>query len=150
MSGQEPLKITIVAKDYGYSGKELAQCLRKQNIECEFADPDNLVLMVTPEIKSSDIDRLKDVLISIPPRNPVLNGPPEFRAGEKRLSLRESMLSPGEILPVTECAGRVLASASIGCPPAVPILICGEVIDDHAIRCFQYYGIDFVTVIYER
>jgi len=29
----------------------------------------------------------------------------------------------------------------------VPILICGERIDTHAIDCFRYYGISSVTVI---
>ena len=65
------------------------------------------------------------------------------------MSIREAMFSVGETIPVTESEGRILAAASVGCPPAVPILVCGERIDAHAVRCFQYYGIDAVTVVEE-
>ena len=47
-SGDEPLKLTIKAKEYGYRGAELAQILEKEGIICEFADPDHTVLMLTP------------------------------------------------------------------------------------------------------
>ena len=70
-----------------------------------------------------------------------------FRPGEQVLSIRQAMLSPGVVLPVEQCEGRILASASVGCPPAVPILICGERINAHAIDCFRYYGIQSVTVL---
>ena len=51
------------------------------------------------------------------------------------------MLSPFEVTAVNEANGRVLASASVGCPPAVPILISGERIDKNAVEAFSYYGI---------
>jgi arginine/lysine/ornithine decarboxylase len=37
--------------------------------------------------------------------------------------------------------------ASVGCPPAVPIAVAGEVIDENVIECFKYYGIVKVNVI---
>jgi len=42
-----------------------------------------------------------------------------------------------------------LANATVGCPPAVPIIVCGERIDETAVRAFEYYGIDHVTVVRE-
>ena len=65
------------------------------------------------------------------------------------MGIREAMLAPAERVPVEESEGRVLASASVGCPPAVPVLVCGERIDDHAIRCFGYYGIKTCMVVKE-
>ena len=147
--GDEPLKITIDAKGYGYTGTELSDLLRKQGIECEFADPDFLVLMLTPETGEQGVEKIRDVLLSIPKRIPVMQVPPTFQAGVRAMSVREAMFSVGETVPVTESEGRILAAASVGCPPAVPILVCGERIDEHAIRCFQYYGIDTVTVVEE-
>lgn len=147
--GQEPLKITIDAKAYGYTGRELAQILLADSIVCEFADPDDLVLMVTPEIGASDLKRVRDVLLAVPRKSPLTQRPPEFRAGEKVLSVREAMLSPGEMVPVEESKGRILASPSVGCPPAVPILVCGERIDEHAIACFRYYGVEQVATVRE-
>ena len=58
-------------------------------------------------------------------------------------------MSPCETVAVEDSVGRVLAAASVGCPPAVPIVVCGEVIDENAVRCFRYYGIETVTVVEE-
>jgi len=52
-------------------------------------------------------------------------------------------------VPAKESAGRVLAAASVGCPPAVPIVVCGERIDESAVRAFAYYGIETCTVVSE-
>ena len=149
LCGDEPLKITIDAKGYGYTGTELSHLLRKRGIECEFADPDFLVLMLTPETGAQGMEKIQDALVSIPKRVPVLQAPPSFRTGVRAMSIREAMFSVGTTVPVEKSEGRILAAASVGCPPAVPILVCGERIDGHAIRCFQYYGIDAVTVVEE-
>ena len=55
-------------------------------------------------------------------------------------------MSVQETIPVQKAAGRVLASASVNCPPAVPIVVCGEEIDQSAVACFAYYGIERVCV----
>ena len=144
---EEPLKITVSAKEYGYTGNELADYLQQHRMVCEFADPDYLVLMVTPETGAEGLERLKDVLLALPKKQPLPPCPLEFRPGEQVRSIRQAMLSPGVVLPVEQCVGRILASASVGCPPAVPILICGERINAHAIDCFRYYGIQSVTVL---
>ncbi len=45
--------------------------------------------------------------------------------------------------------GRVLAAATVACPPAVPVVVCGERIDRAALACFRYYGITECTVVEE-
>lgn len=145
--GQEPLKITIFPKPYGYTGQELAEILLKHRVVSEFADPDFLVLMLTPENSPRELDALTEALLSIPRKRPILEQPPRFRPGRWVCSPREAMLSPMETLPVTECEGRVLAAATVGCPPAVPIVVSGERIDDHAMACFRYYGITHCSVM---
>ena len=145
--GREPLKITISAKPYGYTGQELAQKLLEGNIVSEFADPDFLVLMLTPEIGQAALDALEAALLSISRKSPVLEQPPAFHPGRRICSPREAMLSPMEQIPVAESEGRILAAATVGCPPAVPIVVSGERIDAHAVSCFQYYGITHCSVM---
>lgn len=145
--GQEPLKITVSAKPYGYTGQELARSLRKQNIVSEFADPDFLVLMLTPENRQSELDALETALLTIPRKTPISEKPPVFSPCQRVCSPREAMLSPTQTIPVEESEGRILAAATVGCPPAVPIVVSGERIDAHAIRCFQYYGIPHCSVM---
>ena len=144
---QEPLKVTIHAKPWGYTGTALATALEKSGIVSEFADPDFLVLMLTPEIGADGLAQLEQALLSIPPQEDAHPAPPTFCMSQRVLSIREAMLSPYETIPVQESLGRVLATASVGCPPAVPIVVCGEQIDEKALECFRYYGIETCNVV---
>ena len=140
--GNEPLKLTIFSRHYGYTGTELAEILRKNGMECEFSDPDFLVLMLTPAIKEPQLQQLIAVLTSLPRRLETWSMPPQLGKAERMLSIRQAMFAPSETIAVEDSLGRILASPSVGCPPAVPILVCGERIDENAIACFRYYGID--------
>ena len=143
----EPLKLTLRPKQHGYTGVEVAAYLRENGIECEFADPDFVVLMVTPAITERDLERVVEILTALPRREAIAECPPPVATPERVLSVREATLSPAEVLDVESCVGRILASATVGCPPAVPIVVSGERIDEGAVACFRYYSIKTCTVI---
>lgn len=145
--GNEPLKITIFAKKYGYSGTLLADMLQKQNIHCEFSDPDFIVFMLTPQIGEEGLKTLENSLTAIEKKEEIQAHFPAFSQCKKVTSVRNAIFSPCETLPTEKALGKILASPSVGCPPAVPIVICGEEIDSSAIEVFKYYGIKEVTVI---
>ncbi len=145
--GDEPLKLTIKTKKYGYLGTEIAASLEKKDIFCEFADPDHLVLMLTPENSEDDLNKMTEALLSISKGNRIEKKPPSFALPRKAVSVREAYFSPSEEISVSESMGRILSSPSVGCPPAVPIIMCGEIIDENAVKCFEYYGIKTVTVV---
>lgn len=147
--GDEPMKLTLSTKPYGYVGTRVASYLRKHNIECEFADPDFVVLMLAPEPQLSikRLERVVNVLCALPKKHPVCETPPLFRGAEAVMSIREATISPSEIIPASQSEGRILAVANVGCPPAVPVVVCGERIDRHAIDCFAYYGIESCNVV---
>ena len=147
LQGDEPMKVTIAAKGYGYTGEALAAVLLRENIVCEFADRDFMVLMLTPEIGEVGLRRLEEMLCAVPKRAAIEELPPAFHACTPVMSVREAMLSPSETVTVEESVGRVLAAASVGCPPAVPIVVCGERIDSEAVACFDYYGIKTCAVV---
>jgi len=121
--------------------------LRQQNIEPEFADPDYLVLMLSVETDPELLDGLEQALCQIPPREPITACCPQLLPGKQALRMHEAMLSDSETLPVEQCMGRIVAIPTVGCPPAVPILVCGERIDAHAMKCFAYYHIDSCCVV---
>ncbi|MGN1450913.1 MAG: amino acid decarboxylase, partial [Eubacteriales bacterium] len=129
-----------------YDGRELAAVMREKNVFCEFYDPDFVVMMLTPETGRDGLERLERAMCGIP-RRPALTGePPEFCRQERVLSVREAVFFPRESVPVGKSAGRVLASMRVACPPAVPVVICGERIDGQAVKCFEYYGIETCQV----
>ncbi len=150
LSGCEPLKVTIAAKSYGYTGKELADILFEKNIVCEFSDPDFTVFMFTPEISDEQFIYLEEVICDIPRKETIKSVPPEFCKANKAMSVREAAFSMCEEISARDAVGRVLAVAAVGCPPAVPIVVCGELIDKNAVECFEYYGIDSCCVVKQQ
>jgi arginine/lysine/ornithine decarboxylase len=145
--GEEPLKITLATKGYGYTGQEVEEFLREQEIFCEFADSDFVVMMFAPLTAHTACQTVARALGKLPPKEPILTLPPAAGAHEQVLSPRAAMLSPSEVLPIENCVGRILASPSVGCPPAVPLLVCGQRITAADLPRFRYYGIDRLRVV---
>ncbi|MBR5783034.1 MAG: aminotransferase class V-fold PLP-dependent enzyme [Clostridia bacterium] len=144
LCGNEPLKITLSAKSYGYTGKEIEQWLSSRQIICEFADPDYLVLMLSP---GQDITILEQALCALPKKESLSQKPPAFILPKRATSPRKALLSPAEKLPLEQCEGRILASVTVSCPPAVPIAVCGEVINRSTIELMRYYGYTHLEVV---
>ena len=145
--GEEPMKLTLMPKSYGYRGDEVAERLQARGIECEFCDPDHIVFMLTPQIGTVGLKALQSALLALPRRDTLTELPPVRSPKKRCLSPREAILSPCERLPVCQCKGRVLAAASVSCPPAVPIVLSGEEIDEDALSAFAYYGITHCDVV---
>ncbi|MGM9609668.1 MAG: amino acid decarboxylase, partial [Eubacteriales bacterium] len=146
--GDEPMKLTIRAKAYGYTGKELASLLEEQGVIPEFADPDYLVLMPSPSLTDDDLTRLEKTLLAIPKKEKMLAEPPVLaELPERVMTPREALFAPRETLPTDACLGRVFASAALGCPPAVAPVVAGEVIDARAWEVLAYYGIRECRVV---
>lgn len=145
--GDEPLKLTIDANAYGYTGSALKEALRSCGIEPEFADPDWLVLMLSPCNSDEELDRLLTALRSIKRRKAIIRLQTPYAVPQIACSIRAAMLSESEHLPVEKTCGRVLAQPCVSCPPAVPIVMCGEIIDQSAIERFRYYGTKQLTVL---
>ena len=142
LTGDEKLKITVNTKTYGYKGTELAQYLENRNIVCEFADPDYIVFMFTPETGTEQLEYFAETMCGIPRKPMIDENPPQFSLPQKVMSVRTAAFSQSEETKVGDAEGKVLAAASVGCPPAVPIVVCGEKIDASAIEQFRYYGIN--------
>ena len=147
LCGDEPIKLTVAPKSYGYSGEELANALREKGFECEFADPDFTVMMLTPSLSAEVLCRLRDALRSLPRRTPITQQPPRLLPPERAMGIREAIMSVTERLTVGEALGRVLAQTGVGCPPAVPIGVSGEIVSPQMVEAFNYYGITECTVV---
>ena len=147
--GSEPLKLTLRVKEYGYTGGEVNEYLRKNGIFCEFSDEDFLVMMLSPENGVEELDAVVRRLAELPRRAAITAGPPKPGRPERVLTPHEALMLPFESVPAEESLGRILASPSVSCPPAVPILVCGERIDKQAVEMFRYYGVGKCDVVRE-
>ena len=147
----DELKLVFSATSCGYTGNELANHLSKFKIEAEFADRDFLVLMLTPELLQKDLNRLSEAFRKLSPRKATATFEPMiYEKPTSCISIRDAMFSPAETISSSEALGRICASPSISCPPAVPIVISGETVNQSCIDLLRYYGIDKIEVIKQK
>ena len=147
LAGQEPLKLTILPKDYGYTGDELSEILEDHNIFCEFSDPDHLVLMLPVEYDPELPDRLTEAFLKIPRREAISIPAPALHRAETVLRPHEALFLPSRMVPAAEAAGRIMADPTVSCPPAIPVVCSGERIEEWAVEAMEYYGITQVRVV---
>jgi arginine/lysine/ornithine decarboxylase len=145
--GDEPLKLTLAPKSYGYRGDELADILSAVGMTCEFSDPDFTVMMLTPELGEDALDKIEASLATVPRREAIKEKAPRLAVGKFIMPPREAIFKASEKVDVRSAVGRVLAASSISCPPAVPIAVCGELITDETLGLLEYYEIKTVQVI---
>lgn len=146
LTGDEKMKICVETKKYGYFGYEVAEYLEENNVVCEFYDKDYIVMMFTPEIGENDIAKLESVLLSLPLKEKIKEKAPSVGRPKREMSVREAIMSPSVEIDVKKALGKVLANANVSCPPAIPIAVCGEIIDVSVIELFEYYGVEKCSV----
>ena len=140
----DPLRVTVAAPR-GVTGQELAGQLRRQGVECEYADRDFLVLMATPENTPEELAQAAAALGQCPGEA----NPPQLplARGERACSIRQAAFAPRETVDAAHSLGRVCGLPTVGCPPAIPIAVSGERITPEALALFAYYGIEQVEEI---
>lgn len=148
--GDEPLKLTVMPKSFGYTGLEFAEILSQKGIVCEFADPDFAVMMFSCNTSDEELGILEGSLMDIEKRETIKTSPPRVLPGEKVLSPHDAVMLPSEFVPACKAKGRILAAAGVTCPPAVPIAVCGERISEDSVMCMEYYGIEECRVVIEN
>lgn len=143
----DPLRITVTASE-GRTGTALAEQLREHQVECEYADEEYLVLMATPENKAADFDRLLTMLgknnSEYVTKKRII---PLAVQVTKAMSMRAAYFAEGEMIPVHEAQGRICRMPTAACPPAIPVVMPGEIINAAAVQSFLHYGIETVEVV---
>jgi len=144
----DPLKLTVLTGQRGYSGEEVSRALRQKGVECEFADLEAVVLMATPENREEDFLRAEQAFAELPPKKELPpQAYPPLTLPERRMPIREAIFSPWEEVPWEQAVGRICAVPCVSCPPAIPIAVSGEEITAEMAALFHAYGIDKIAVV---
>ncbi|MBO6141012.1 MAG: PLP-dependent transferase [Ruminococcus sp.] len=145
--GKEPMKITIMPQSYGYTGNELADHLRENDIEPEYSDPYAVVLMVSPYNSDEDYERLLFALSLLPRKKAIEGMPIMLPKPIQRVSIRKAMLSKPRRINVDEAEGLICARTAVSCQPSIPIAVAGEEITGEIIKILKRYGIFEIGVL---
>ena len=143
----EPLKLTIMPKSFGYTGELLKDILYRERLIPEFYDCDYIVLSFSVNTSYNTFKRLEKVLLNLKRQKPIDGKPPKASEYKKVKDLSFILQAETEVIDVNEAENRVYAELNLHCPPAVPIIIAGELITKETINTFNYYGIKKVKVI---
>lgn len=141
----DPLHVTIRAPK-GITGTGIAELLRKNRVECEYADEEYLVLMPTVDNTTRDIDRILDALGGNLAPGREKEGHPVV-IGQQVMTIRQAVFAPQEKLSIDACEGRICASPLVSCPPAVPIAVSGEILTREVLDIYRRYGIEHALVV---
>ncbi len=137
----DPLKLVVRG-----DGMALADLLREQGMEAEYADRDALCLMLTPDNPPETTRQIEHILGSIAPHRPVERTIAPW-GGRMAATIREAIFAPRELIPAHRAVGRICAVPTVGCPPAIPIAVSGEEITPAMVELFALYGVTQVAVL---
>lgn len=151
LDNTEDLKITV--KLDGRDKDKLENVLKECKIEPEYMDDDYIVFMITPDNTYTDFERLDEALGLIGKLDDNLLN--DSLATSKKdiqmaMTIREAIMSAHEIIDIKEAKGRICASPTVSCPPAIPIAISGQIITDKEIDLFQKYNIEKIEVVKQK
>ncbi len=144
----EPLKASLYTINTGLYGYEIADILRDNKIECEYADETHIVFMFSTFNTPEEIENLTKALISIKQPHIRLEAPKFILAPpQKAMSIRKAGLSDSEEISVDKALGRICAKVVVACPPGIPVVVSGEVINADTIKILKRYSILTINVV---
>ncbi|MEE5992526.1 MAG: amino acid decarboxylase [Oscillospiraceae bacterium] len=139
--GDDPFHLTISANGVDFAGQ-----LRQHGAEPEYADKICCVMLLSPFMNESDFQRLEGILRACKPSMSTL--PPELpKAPQRACEMRKACFSEWEMIPIEKAEGRICATVQVPCPPAVPMVMSGEIFDKNWIDYMKYFGLQTVGVI---
>lgn len=143
----DPLRITINARECGLSGFDYARGLRANGVECEYADENYVVMMFSALTTVEDCERAEmgALFVTMSAPKPLVKYP--VIKPKVELPVYEALFKPQKIVPIENASGEVCAGLKCPCPPGVPLVMPGEVIDSTVIDALKIYGVKTVPVI---
>lgn len=146
----DPVRLTLDCHDCAGA---VAEYLRANGIEAEYADARYVVLLVSPFHTEEQLTYLQEVIGGIDLEMMPKTSPSPFTADmpkalpERLMGLRMAVLLPSETVPTKEAAGRVSAQTVCPCPPGVAVIAPGEMIDGSLAQKLHDAGIETVQVV---
>lgn len=147
-TGDDILHLTIEAYKSGLSGIALAERLRESKIECEYADEYYTVLLFSITNDYEDYDEVAEAMEKIlQPRILLHKDETPYVLPRKAMSIREATFKSCEKIPVDKAMGRICSLNISHCPPCIPVVVPGEIIDENSINILKRYSISEINVV---
>lgn len=140
----EPLKITVDFRGFDFN---FAKYLRDCGIEFEYADNDFVVFMFSPQNTDDDYEKIKNAFENLHIERNKAVELIEIPEAERVMTVRDAIFCESEEISVENASGRICASPTVSCPPAVPIAVSGERISEKHIELFRKYNLNKILIV---
>ena len=138
----DPIRICINTNGI----KNQIEFFHSYNIEAEFCDGQNAVFICTPFNTEKDFQRLETAISNIK-TIPLIQNDFSFELPEIKLSPREAILAETEMISVENSFGKISAESACPCPPGIPVIMPGEVINKNTVSQLLEYKFKYITVV---
>lgn len=143
----DPVRLCINTAELGMSGDMAYQYFRERLIEPEMHDGSKTVFILTPFNTDEDLERLYNAIDGLEQVGEPLNEDKRLFKPRVALSLREAFMAEKIVLPVDKAIGRVAAQSVCSCPPGIPPVMAGEIVDKDIALLLKDYGFDYLNVV---
>lgn len=144
----DPLRVCINTACAGLEAGRQTEYFHSFLVEPEMCDGANAVFICTPFNSGTDMLRLKAAVSGLSGRYGTVF--PQSMTLPARLMLpREAVLSVSEPVSTERAAGRIAAESACPCPPGVPVVMPGELIDDGSAELLALCGIESILCVRE-
>lgn len=140
-------KITIDANKIGYTGYQLQEILQSYNIECEYANSEYVVMLISPFLTNKDYDRLYTFIQNLKCKSPILKEKLAYKLPVIEKSPSSAYNSECEYIKIEDSLNRICAQTISLCPPGVPIVMCGEIINEQIKKILKNSGNIYIKVV---
>lgn len=145
----DPARIAFDSSSLGFTGEKFGEKLRENGIEPEYAGQGKVILIPSVMNTKEDFERLKQAIINICKDKKESAACEKVIANlpKKAMSPRQALMGESVKIDVKESLGKVAAEVFCPCPPAIPVVMPGEVISQDEISSLLSYGILNIKVV---
>lgn len=143
----DPAKLSLGFSAAGWDAKAFGEYLRGCRIEPEYISGTSCVLMATDQNRPEDFEWLTHALEAFAPREKVEPKTIDLPHPQQAVRLREAAFSTQFTVDVENSVGKIAAGEVSPCPPGIPVVMCGERIDEQTAQVLKAFGIRAVSVM---
>ncbi len=143
----DPLRVVVKAWEYGYNGFNYSDKLRANGVECELADRNHVVLLFSAATTVKDCQRALTAMTLIPKKKPIFKAQYPVVKPKAALPIYDAVFMPQKKVPLAKAVGFVCGEIKAPCPPCIPVVMPGEIIDDSTAESLRLYNVKEISVI---
>lgn len=148
---QDPVRLTFDTSSIGLDNQEFIFYLKKFEIMPEFGMDSKTVLIPSPLNNLKDFEKLNSALENIIAKKNKINYKINLETKNidfnSKISIHDAMFSKNKKILVKNSENKISAQVIAKCPPGIPVVIPGEIINKQKIDILEKLGINYIRTV---